>query len=116
LTTNIAKKLTTIALKLIKDFEPSIQHSILEKCLSHFILQNVIHEYLTNVQSIKRNQEISNNMKFGITSHLVGPKYIQLVATRDIVCMFASSSSIGSSRGVDKVLGVDKRNIRKVLE
>jgi hypothetical protein len=55
-------------------------------------------------------------MKFGITSHLVGPKYIQLVATRDIVCMFASSSSIGSSRGVDKVLGVDKRNIRKVLE
>jgi len=73
-TTNIAKNLATIALKLIKDFEPSIQHSVLEKFLNHYILQNVIHEYLTDVQSIKQNQEISNNMKFGITSHLVGPK------------------------------------------
>jgi hypothetical protein len=30
--------------------------------------------------------------------------------------MLASSSSIGSSKGVVKVLGVDKRNIRKGLE
>jgi len=30
--------------------------------------------------------------------------------------MFASSSSIGSSKNVVKVLGVDKRNIRKRLE
>jgi hypothetical protein len=55
-------------------------------------------------------------MKFGITSHLVGPKYTQLVATKDIVCMLGSSSSIGSSKGVAKVLGVDKRNIRKPLK
>jgi len=56
-TANIAKKLATIALKLTKDFEPSIQHSILEKFFSHFILQNVIHEYLIDVQSIKQNQK-----------------------------------------------------------
>jgi hypothetical protein len=31
----IAKKLATIALKFMKDFEPSIQHSILEKFFNH---------------------------------------------------------------------------------
>jgi hypothetical protein len=55
-------------------------------------------------------------MKFGITSHLVGPKQIQLVVAKDIVCMLGSGSSIGSSKGVAKVLGVDKRNMRKALE
>jgi hypothetical protein len=30
--------------------------------------------------------------------------------------MLASGSSIGSSRNVAKVLGVDKRNIKKALE
>lgn len=38
------------------------------------------------------------------------------MVAKDIVCMFASNSSIGSNRGVTKVLGVDKRNIRKALE
>ncbi len=89
---------------------------ILEKFLGHFILQNVVIAYLTNVQSIKRNQEILNNMKYGITNHLVGPKHIQHVVAKDIVCMFASGSLIGSSKGVAKVLGVDKINIRNALE
>ncbi len=70
----ITRKLTTIALELIKDFEPSIQHAILEKFFGHSILQNVVLAYLIDVQSIKRNQEILSNMKYGITNHLVGPK------------------------------------------
>ncbi len=109
----IAKKLATIALKLIKDFKPSIQHFILEKFLNYSILQNVVPKYLANVQSIKPNQEILNNMKFGIISHLVGPKQTQLVAAKNILCMFASSSSIGSSRNVAKVLGVDKKTSKR---
>jgi hypothetical protein len=104
-TAEILKKLATIALEFIKDFEPSIQHSILKKFLNHFMLQNEVFEYLIDVQSIKQNQEILNNMKSRFTSHLVGPKQTQVVVARDIVCIFASSSSIGSSRGVAKVLG-----------
>ncbi len=53
----IARKLATIALELIKDFEPSIQHAIIEKFLDHSILQNAVLAYLINVQSIKQNQE-----------------------------------------------------------
>jgi len=71
---------------------------------------------VANVQSIKRNQEILNNMKFGITSHLEGPKKTQFVVAKNIVCMLDFGSSIGSSRNVVKMLGVDKRNIRKTLE
>ncbi len=97
MTTEIVKMLATIALELIKDFEPSIQHSILEKFLSHFMLQNVVLEYFIDVQSIKQNQEILNNMTSRITSHLVGPKQTQLVVARGIICIFASNSSIGSS-------------------
>jgi hypothetical protein len=55
-------------------------------------------------------------MKFGITSHLVGPKKTQLVVAKNIVCMLAFGSSIDNYRNVIKVLGVDKRNIRKALE
>jgi hypothetical protein len=114
--TKITRKLATIALEFIKDFEDSIQHAILEKFFGNSILQNVVHAYLTNVQSIKRNQEILNNMKYGITSQLVGLKQTQLVVAKNIVCMFTSNSSIGSRRDVAKVLGVDKRNIIRALE
>jgi hypothetical protein len=55
-------------------------------------------------------------MKYGITSHLVNPKQTQLVVAKDTICMLASGSLIANSRGVVKVLGVDKKNIRKALE
>ncbi len=87
MTTEIVKKLATIVVEFIKDFEPSIQHSILEKFLNHSMLQNEVLEYLIDVQSITRNQEILNNMKSRFTSHLVGPKQTQLVVARDIVCI-----------------------------
>jgi len=47
---------------------------------------------------------------------LVGLKKTQLVIAKNIVCMVASHSSNGSGRNVFKVLGVGRRNIRKVLE
>jgi hypothetical protein len=34
---------------------------------------------------------------------------------KDIVCMLASFQSLGSSRGLAKALGVDRRNIKKAI-
>jgi hypothetical protein len=52
-------------------------------------------------------------MKARITKHSIGQKKFDLVVVKDIVCMLAFRSSNGSSKGVAKVLGVDKRNIQK---
>jgi predicted metallopeptidase len=54
-------------------------------------------------------------MKARIIKHLVSQKKFDLVVVKDIVCMLASRSSNGSSKGVAKVLGVDKRNIQKAM-
>lgn len=46
---------------------------------------------------------------------MVGLWYNTLAMAKDIICTFASSH-VGSNRGVARVLGVDKRNIKKGFE
>jgi len=35
---------------------------------------------------------------------------------KNILCTFATSELVGSSRGVTKLMGVDRRNIRKAID
>jgi hypothetical protein len=53
-------------------------------------------------------------MKVRITKHLTSVRKFDLVV-KEIVCMLASGSSNRSSRGVARILGVDKCNIWKAL-
>jgi hypothetical protein len=51
-----------------------------------------------------------------LSSHLVGQKPIKITLAKDIGCILATFQSIGSSREVVKVLGVDRRNVKKATQ
>jgi hypothetical protein len=86
---------------------------VLEKFISHPLLNNMLHDYCVDLQHVKLNHKVLSNMKARITKHLTGQKKFDLVVVKDIVCMLAFGSSNGSNRGVAKVLGVNKCNIWK---
>jgi hypothetical protein len=88
---------------------------MLEKFLSHPFINGMLLDYLVDLKCVKQNHEILSNMKTGITKHLKGQRKSDLVISREIVCILTSSSSNGNSKGVTRVLGVDKHNIRKAL-
>jgi hypothetical protein len=97
----------------MKDLDFTTQHDVLEKFISHPLLNNMFFYHLVDLQRVKGNHEVLSNMKIKITKHLVGQKKFDLVVVKDIVCMLTSRSSNGNSKGVAKLLGVDKGNIQK---
>ncbi len=86
---------------------------VLEQLFSHLLLKDVLPPYLRDLQKVKTNQNLINNFKSSLISHLVGAKSSKITMTKDI---YRQKTSIGSYREVAKVLGVDRRNIRWVVE
>jgi hypothetical protein len=97
----------------MKDLDFTTKHDVLEKFISHPLLNNMFFDYLVDLQRVKGNHEVLSNMKARIIEHLVGQKKSDLVVVKDIMCMLASMSSNGNSKGVTKVLGVDKHTMQK---
>ena len=64
---------------------------------------------------MKHNQVFVHNINLGMTSHLTGVRPLQLLMAKAIVCILASSQSLGSSRGLARALGVDRKNIKKAI-
>jgi len=87
-----------------------------EKFLLHPLLNGMLRDYLMNLKCVKWNHDILLNMKARIIEHLTSPRKFNLIIVKKIVCMLASGLSNCSSRGVARILGVDKPNIRNVLE
>jgi hypothetical protein len=72
--------------------------------------------YIVDLALMRQNHEVLSSMKAGITEHLIEQQKSQIVVDKDIVYMLAFNSIVSSKRGIAKVLGVDNRNNRKVLD
>lgn len=60
-------------------------------------------------------------MKDGLISHLVGSHQSKVVMAKDIACTLVAyahtiESGINSGRGIARLLGVDKWNIKRGME
>jgi len=89
---------------------------ILEKLFNHHFLKDVLPPYLQDLQKMKINQNLVYSFRSNLTLHLVGAKSSKIIMEKDIVCTLATSQFARSSREVAKVLGVDKRNIKRAIE
>jgi len=76
--------------------ELNVQQVIIEKFLAHPLMQNILLDYLTNLQRLKAHEEVVSNLKSRIIDHLTGQQKAQVVATKDIVCMLALGQSINN--------------------
>jgi hypothetical protein len=65
------------------------------------------------MEALKHNHLVVSNINSEMTSHFTRAHPAQSLLAKDIVCMLASSQSVGSSRGLARVLGVDMQNLRK---
>jgi hypothetical protein len=70
---------------------------MLEKFVSHPLLNGMLLDYVVDLKHVKKNHEILSNMKAGITKHFRGQRRSNLVVARETVCI-ASSSSNGKTR------------------
>ncbi len=98
-----------------KDLNQDAKQITIEKLIAHPLISSMLLTYLVDLASMKQNHEVFSSMKVGITKHLTRKQKSQIVVAKVIVCMLASSSIVSNKKGIAKVLGVDKRNIRKAL-
>jgi len=80
----------------MKKLELNVQQVIIEKFLNHPLMQNMLLDYLTNLQCLKAHEKVVSNLKSKIITHLIGQQKAQVVATKDIVCMLALGKSINN--------------------
>jgi hypothetical protein len=100
----------------VNELEHNVQQIVIEKFLSHSLVQGMLPNYLLDMQHVKYSHDVVSNMKSSIIEHLANQQKSQLVVAMETICMLASSSSIASNKGVTKLLSVDKCNIRKALK
>ena len=99
----------------------SLQHTsdkfkevAIEKVVDHPMWKNHLPSYLKDLGKLKHSQEVVDNLKGGLTDHLTGQRSQPLVMAKDIVCALATFQyNVTSCREVARVLGVDRRNIKK---
>jgi hypothetical protein len=115
ITAEAARRIVLYALIELKDFELPVQNLVLKKTFGHILLQGFFPDYLKDLQAVKHNQLVLGNINSGMTSHFTGVHPLHSLMAKDIVCTLASSQSLVSSRGLAKVLGVDRRNIKRPL-
>jgi len=72
-------------------------------------------DYLQDLQKMNMNQKLVDNLRSSLSSHLIGQKSSKTILAKDIICTLATSQSIGSSKEVVKILGVDKKNIKIII-
>jgi hypothetical protein len=69
----------------MKGLNNGLQQETFEKFITQ-PLDGMIPELLKYLDSIKCNLKILNNFKFGLITHLLGFRKIELIVTKDIVC------------------------------
>ena len=76
----------------------SLQHTsdkfkgvAIEKVISHPMWKHHLPSYLRDLGKLKHSQEIVDNLKRGLTDHLIGQRSQPLVMAKDIVCALATS-------------------------
>ncbi len=90
-----------------------LKFNVFDKFLNHFIVKDVVLPYLVDSRAIKHKDDVLQNMKASINTHLIGPKASKLMMAKDIVCTLASSQSIGNNITLAKLLGANRWNIPK---
>jgi hypothetical protein len=99
----------------LKDYTCSFRIVVIEKLLGNYLLKDVVPEYFQDVNRLKQRQVITINLKSSLSNHLNGQKIKPIVMAKDIVCVLASSKTCNIGQ-VARVLGVDRKNIKKVVE
>lgn len=113
-TTSIARNIVTYAVQSLQQTDRKFKEIAIEKVVSHPMWKHYLPPYLQDLGKLKHSHEIVDNLKRGLTDHLTGQRSQPLVMAKDIVCALATSQyNVTSCREVARVLGVDRRNIKK---
>ncbi len=73
-TVDLSRKFALFVIKKMKDLDFMTQHDVLEKFISHPLLNSMFFDHLVDLQFVKGNHEVLSNMKARITEHLMGQK------------------------------------------
>jgi hypothetical protein len=75
----------------MKGFDGVMQNLIMEMVVSHDFLVYVVAPYLQyDIKIPKHNQELIENFRSSLSSHMTNVQILKLVMAKDIVCTFAS--------------------------
>jgi hypothetical protein len=103
----------------LKSHTPKYQQLIMDNFVFHPLVNDFLPPYLANMEVLKQSQAILGNLREALTFHLVGSHQFKLVMAKDIVCTLASCShdnNINTNKGIVRIWGVDRRNIKKGLD
>jgi len=93
-------------------YDVATHNNIIQKFVSHEIIISMVPPYLDDTKLLKHTQQLIENFKSGLSSHVIGLQSNKLSMVKHIVCTFASSQ-VGSNMGVTRVLGVDQKKMKK---
>ena len=110
---DIAREIADFAFSCLEHFDSNIRQLTFQKFLGNSNIKRLIPASLSNLETFMLQDSVLSSVREDLKDHLVDVKASKIVMAKDILCTFASSSQVGSGRGLDGLLGVDRRNISK---
>jgi len=111
----LAREISLFAAKKMRNRDTKVHHLTIMKILGQPMLKQMVPPFLRDPAEVKLRHKILGSLKEGMQNHLLGLQKGKTVMAKNIVTTFAVVPGIGSGRGVARLLGVDRRNIKKAL-
>jgi hypothetical protein len=74
-----------------------LQNVIMEEVVGRELLNINVPPYMHDVKKLKHNQQLIENLRSGLSNHVIGHWFLKLVLAKNIVYTFVSFQSIGSN-------------------
>jgi hypothetical protein len=91
LSVELARSITVYVVDKLCEYVEEFQQIVFEKFLGHSFATGMLPSYYSNISIVKNNQEVVENLRDGLNTHLVGQCHSKLVVAKDIVCTLATS-------------------------
>jgi hypothetical protein len=90
LSAKLSRSIIIYALDKLNGYSKEFQQIVFETLLGHSLVKGMLLSYYSDISIVKHNQEVVENLKGGLSTHLVGQHHSKLVA-KNIICTLATS-------------------------
>jgi len=91
LSAELTRSITVYVVDKLSGYSKEFQQIMFEKFLGYLLVKGMLPSYCYDISTMKHNQEVVENLKDGLSTHLVGQHHSKLLVAKDNIFTLATS-------------------------
>jgi hypothetical protein len=112
----ITRKLAMVTRDEVVGLNSTTKVDVIQKYLAHPLVKGMVPKYLFDLSNVQQKHEVLTIVQTCLVMHMTSSCLTKIVVAKDIVCTLISSNNLHNNKAIVRVLGVDRRNIKRGWE